>query len=332
MPGSQIETVCREFLDHYRILRPLCRWDFTEIVLAAAGLFTAEHAVPDAEKIRACRKILRGEKGIFSNFRGVSETVILCRMSMQEDPAGYLDRVSGIYGRLRRFFSGEPCVLAAMILAGHTTQAEEDEAVRATKEIYQEMRRAHSWMTSENDMPFAALMALTGREAGDIHAEAEACYRILRETLPMEGDARQTLSHILSLYGGSAEEKCEKAADLADRLRYKGHPLGRGSAAVLLGTLAASPLSSEELAEGILEAEDCLRQEKPFRGIFGIGGKTRRMFAVQCMEIALSGSAEAGVVSDVSASVQTEILLEMLLLLICISAVYTSHSASYSSK
>lgn len=332
MPDSQIETTCREFLENYRILHPVCRWDFPEIVLAAAGLFAAERAVPDPEKIRTCRKILRGEKGIFSNFRGVSETVILCRMSMQEDPAGYLGRVSSIYGRLRRFFSGEPCVLAAMILAGHTVPAEEEEAVRATKEIYQEMRRAHSWMTSENDMPFAALMALTGREAGAVHAEAEACYRILRETFRMEGNARQTLSHILSLYGGSAEEKCEKAADIADRLRYKGHPLGRGAAAVLVGTLAASPRSSEELADGILEAENCLRQEKPFRGFFGIGGKTRRMFAVQCMEIALSGTFEAGIVSDVSASVQTEILLEMLLVIICISAAYTSHSASYSSK
>ena len=35
------------------------------------------------------------------------------------------------------------------------------------------MKEVHPWLTSENDLPFAALMAVSGKDASAVYAEAE---------------------------------------------------------------------------------------------------------------------------------------------------------------
>lgn len=322
---QQIEKKCLSLAENYRILSAGNKMEFQEMVLACAGIYLTAGREPDTDSIQACKKLLKSKAGIFSNFRGSDELLVRCKMALADDPALYFENLEREYQRIKTFFSGEQTVLAAMILA---EQGGSEAAAEKTKQIYREMKEAHPWLTSENDLPFAALMAVSGRDASSVYAEAEEIYTLLKGKLKAEKDTLQMLSHILAIREGRPEAKCEKLCALSDGLKAAGHSLGRGSRLAILGILADSGLPTEGLVERICETDDYLKQYKPFRGLFGVGKDCRRMFAVQMVHSALSGEDSLGASAMVTASVELAIIT-MILMMIIVSSTASYHASSH---
>ena len=309
----QVESSCLSLAENYRILAEGNRLEFSEMILACAGMYLAAGVTPDMDRLRECRALLKSRAGVFSNFRGTDELLVCCKMALAADPALYFEKLEREYQRLKTFFSGEQTVLAAMILA----ERDSDEGpAEKTKQIYREMKEAHPWLTSENDLPFAALMAVSGRDASAVCAEAEEIYALLGNRLRADRDTLQTLSHILAVRGGSAEEKCEKLCALAGGLKEAGHSLGTGSRLAILGILADSGLPADALVDRICETDDFLKQHKPFRGVFGVGKDSRRMFAVQMVRASLPGDDGLNTSVMLTASVELAIITMILMLLV----------------
>ena len=322
----QIETRSLNLVENYRILSGRNKMEFPEMVLACAGIFLAAGVTPDMNRLAECKKLLKSKAGIFSNFRGSDELLVRCKMALSADPELYFENLEREYQRIKTFFSGEQTVLAAMILAEQGSSVED--LAEKTKQIYKDMKEAHPWLTSENDLPFAALMAVSGRDASSVYAEAEEIYALLGKNLHADKDTRQMLSHILAIRSGSAAEKCEKLCALADGLKAAGHSLGRGSRLAILGILADSTLPTASLVERICETDDFLKQYKPFHGIFGVGKDCRRMFAVQMVHSSLSNEDSLGTSAMVAASVELAIIT-MILLMIIVSTSASYHATSH---
>ena len=322
---QQIENKCLSLVENYRILSAGNKMEFQEMVLACAGIYLAAGKEPDMDRVQACKKLLKSKAGVFSNFRGSDELLVRCKMALAADPALYFESMEQEYQRIKTFFSGEQTVLAAMILA---EQGGADGMAEKTKQIYKEMKEAHPWLTSENDLPFAALMAVSERDASAVYAEAEEIYALLNGKLKADKDTLQMLSHILAIRSGRAEEKCEKLCALADGLKAAGHSLGRGSRLAILGILADSGLPTDALVERICETDDFLKQYKPFHGLFGVGKDCRRMFAVQMVHSALSGEDSLGASAMLTASVELAIIT-MILMMIIISSSASYHASSH---
>ena len=322
----QIETRSLNLVENYRILSGRNKMEFPEMVLACAGIFLAAGVTPDMNRLAECKKLLKSKAGIFSNFRGSDELLVRCKMALSADPELYFENLEREYQRIKTFFSGEQTVLAAMILAEQGSSVED--LAEKTKQIYKDMKEAHPWLTSENDLPFAALMAVSGRDASSVYAEAEEIYALLGKNLHADKDTRQMLSHILAIRSGSAAEKCEKLCALADGLKAAGHSLGRGSRLAILGILADSTLPTASLVERICETDDFLKQYKPFHGIFGVGKDCRRMFAVQIVHSSVSNEDSLGTSAMVAASVELAIIT-MILLMIIVSTSASYHATSH---
>ena len=322
----QIETRSLNLVENYRILSGRNKMEFPEMVLACAGIFLAAGVTPDMNRLAECKKLLKSNAGIFSNFRGSDELLVRCKMALSADPELYFENLEREYQRIKTFFSGEQTVLAAMILAEQGSSVED--LAEKTKQIYKDMKEAHPWLTSENDLPFAALMAVSGRDASSVYAEAEEIYALLGKNLHADKDTRQMLSHILAIRSGSVEEKCDKLCALADGLKAAGHSLGRGSRLAILGILADSTLPTASLVERICETDDFLKQYKPFHGIFGVGKDCRRMFAVQMVHSSLSNEDSLGTSAMVAASVELAIIT-MILLMIIVSTSASYHATSH---
>ena len=322
---QQIENRCLGLAENYRILSAGSKLEFQEMVLACAGIYLAAGIEPDMGRMQECKKLLKSRAGIFSNFRGSDELLVRCKMALADDPALYFERLEREYQRIKTFFSGEQTVLAAMILA---EQGSSEGLAEKTKQIYKEMKEAHPWLTSENDLPFAAVMAVSGRDATSVYAEAEEIYALLNGKLKADKDTMQMLSHILAIRSGRAEEKCEKLCALAEGLKAAGHSLGRGSRLAILGILADSGFPTDALVERISETDDFLKQYKPFRGLFGVGKDCRRMFAVQMVHSALPGEDSPGASALLTASVELAIIT-MILMMIVISSTASYHASSH---
>ena len=322
---QQIETKCLSLVENYRILSAGNKMEFQEMVLACAGIYLAAGTAPDMDRVQECKKLLKSKAGIFFNFRGSDELLVRCKMALADDPALYFENLEREYQRIKTFFSGEQTVLAAMILA---EQGGSEEMSEKAKQIYKEMKEAHPWLTSENDLPFAALMAVSGRDAASVYSEAEEIYTLLKGKLKADKDTMQMLSHILAIRSGQAEEKCEKLCALADGLKAAGHSLGRGSRLAILGILADSGLPTDALVEQICETDEFLKQHKPFRGIFGVGKGCRRMFAVEMVHAALSDADSLSASAMLTASVELAIIT-MILMMIIISSTASYHASSH---
>ena len=323
--NPQTESKCLTLVENYRILAADNKMEFTEMLLACAGIYLAAGREPDPDRIRECKKLLKSKAGLFSNFRGSDELLVRCKMALVPDPERYFESVESAYQRIKTFFSGEQTVLAAMILA---EQGGSEDLAEKTKQIYKEMKNAHPWLTSENDLPFAALMAVSGKDASAVYAEAEEIYAHLNGKLKADKDTLQMLSHVLAIRGGRTENKCEKLCALSDGLKAAGHSLGRGSRLAILGILADSGLPADTLIDRICEADDFLKQHKPFRGLFGVGRECRRMFAVQMVQASLSEEDSLGASAMLTASVELAIIT-MILMMIIISSTAASRSGSH---
>lgn len=320
-----MENKCLKLVENYRILAAGNKMEFTEMLLACAGIYLAAGREPDMDRVKECKKLLKSKAGIFSNFRGSDELLVRCKMALAPDPALYFESVEREYQHIKTFFSGEQTVLAAMILA---EQDGSGSLAEKTKSIYKEMKEAHPWLTSEDDLPFAALMAVSGRDASAVYAEAEEIYALLKEKLKADKNTMQMLSHILAIRSGRAEEKCEKLCALAAGLKAAGHSLGRGSRLAILGILVDSGLPADTLVDRICEADDFLKQHKPFHGLFGVGRECRRMFAVQMVQASLSEEDSLGTSAMLTASVELAIIT-MILMMIIVSSTASSHASSH---
>ena len=248
---QQLENKCLNLAENYRILSAGNKLEFTEMILACAGIYLAAGREPDMDRIQECKKLLKSKAGIFSNFRGSDELLVRCKMALSADPELYFENLEREYKRLKTFFSGEQTVLAAMILAEQGAAAEG--LAEKTKQIYKEMKEAHPWLTSENDLPFAALMAASGRDAVSVYAEAEEIYSLLKGNLKAERDTLQMLVVDRLLHAQHHDAVLKAFAVLPDgpghsggRFRGRGRFCGLGGGRLLRGCALRSAAAGQQ--------------------------------------------------------------------------------------
>ena len=303
---TQLQSRCDALLQSYHEISGESFWSSGRIMLAAAGLYLATGKPLNIERIRECREMLRSRTGFLSDFRQSGEYIICCKLAMQSDPEMYFDRLADLYKKvLPGKFGDERGILAAMLLADQGTNAEREAGIAKTKAIYEKMRRAHKALTSGEDLPFAAVMALSAWSADEVFDRAEDAFRLLKKQFRAEQNARQALSHNLSVCDGSIEALCEKACRLYAPLRSV---LGTGIYAASLGTLAGFEADADELAAQVREADEYLKQFDPFKGFFGINRRDRCLYAVLCTESAAADSEAAFRSAILSAVMQLTVI------------------------
>lgn len=89
----QLERKCLDLVENYRILVSGNKLEFTEMVLAYAGIYLAAGATPDLSKIEECKKLPKSKAGVFSNFRGTDELLVRCKMALAADPSLYFEKL-----------------------------------------------------------------------------------------------------------------------------------------------------------------------------------------------------------------------------------------------
>lgn len=265
---AELKKKCDLFIDNYGILTSEYKAEDDDIILSACCLLAGLNSAADTERLREAYEILKENAGPFSALRGSAMVPLICKMSIAKDPAAYLDEVAGICAELNEgAVKGNPMIIpAAMVIRVHVNGADPSETVAQTKEIFRRMKKAHPFLTSEEDIPFAAMLASAGPETDeetDVRiARTEEIYKLLSKEF-WDKNAAQSLSHTLALADAPAEETCRKAMEIYDILKKKGRKFGSGRSLSVLGTLVMTGLPAEELAEELLDADAYLTARLP---------------------------------------------------------------------
>ena len=278
---AELQAKCDLLVRNKKILQDAFKWDAGLMCLTAATLFTDSGTPVDPERLKQCETIMKEKTSVFSEFRGKAKMPLLCRMALSDDPGRYFARVEKLYGLLNRsrWLGDEYRLMAAITLCDHAEEREYEAAVDRTNELYARMKQEHRWITSNEDIPFAALLAVSDLDIDRLIDEMEKDYRLLKDTFH-DSNAVQSLSHILALDGRAAEEKCASVVALFNELKANKHRFGTGYELATLGTLTLLELPEAEIAALVAEVDDYLKGQKGF-GALSLSANERRLFAAQ---------------------------------------------------
>ena len=269
---------CELFIQNRDIIKSEFGWQSTYMYPLCANIYTSKNQTVNVDQMNYCKSILKEKTGVFSNFRGTSQMATITILAMSHNPEQQMERMLELYSKLKEYFSTSTYLtVSAAMLVDLIQPNQYDKVVNRTRDIYDLMKQAHRFLTSSEDSTFAALLAVSNLEEEYIAEEMEKCYQILKGHFNSR-NAVQSLSHVLTLGEGLAEDKCNKVIEIFDYLYEHGYKYGKNYELATLGVLAMLDVDTEILCQEIMEVDDFLKEQKGF-GAFSVGSKQRLMYA-----------------------------------------------------
>ena len=273
-----LTQLCAGFIENRDALRATLSWESAYLYPVCAAIFTDRRCSVQPEQLKYCRDILKAHTGVFSNFRSTGKLPLIVMMATDGNPEGRLERALEVYEALKKhFFTSAYLPVAAMIIADLAPAGAYESIARRTRRIYDLMKNEHPFLTCAEDSVFAAMLALSPLSDEDVVYETEFCYQYLKPTF-FSGNAVQSLSHVLALGDGDAEEKCRRTLELFTQLKSRGRKYGTSYELATLGVAALLPLELDTIADDLLAVDHWLSGQKGY-GFFGVGSQQRLMHA-----------------------------------------------------
>lgn len=275
---SSLSSLCDSFIENRDIVKSAFAWESTYLYPVCAAIFIDKRRKADIDQLEYCKKLLTTQTGVFSSFRSTAKLAMIAMMAADDNPDRKLSQALQVYDALKEhFWSSQYLPVASMVIADIAEPDRYGEIAARTRHIYALMKNEHPFLTSGEDSVFAAMLALSDLSDEQIAEESEHCFRLLKPEF-FSGNAVQSLSHVLALCEGRAEDKCRAAMELYDSLKARGYKYGTDYELATLGVLATLPADRSAVTADIMEADDFLAGQKGY-GLFGIGRKQRLMHA-----------------------------------------------------
>ena len=212
---TELKEKCDLLVKNRKTITSAFAWDSGLMSLTAATLYTSSGITADSKKLKQCEAIIKSRTSAFSEFRGNVKMPLICKMALSDTPEKYFNNVETVYKLLNKskWIGNEYKIMAAITICDHADESEYESFVDKTNEIYSRMKQEHKWLTSDEDIPFAAMLAVSGIDVDKLIDEMELNYKILKEKFH-DSNAVQSLSHILALDEQPAEVKCAKVESI----------------------------------------------------------------------------------------------------------------------
>ena len=300
-----LNALCDNFIENRDRIRSGFGWEYSYIYPVCAAIFTNKRQTVNIEQMKECRDILKEKTGIFSNFRGMIQLIVISMMAADNAPERKLENALEVYSELKEhFWRSLYLPIVSLVVADMADPREYADIAARTKRIYTLMKKEHPFLTSDEDSVFAALLALSERGDEEIVSETEACFDILKEKF-ISRNAVQSLSHVLAIGEGSAEDKCRRTIELYNGLKEAGCKYGTGYELATLGVPALLPEDLDTVIGDIKEADKFLSKQKGY-GFLGCGKHQRLMHAAMLVSGAYIG--DSGNIMD-SAAISSAVSL-----------------------
>lgn len=275
---DSLKRRCELLVLNRDIIKAEFKWESSYMYPLSASLFAVNGETANADVMQRCKDLLKQKTSIFSNFRGTSKIATISMLAMSYNSDEKMDQIIGIYNDLKNlFFGSEYLTVTAAAISNLAETSQYQQIIKRTRVIYDLMKSSHPILTSGEDSPFAALLAVSDFDDSYIAEESERCFSMLKPEF-FSGNAVQSLSNVLTLGQQNTSEKCDRVLELYKYLRSNGYKYGKEYELATLGVLALLDVPVEVLAQDIMQADDFLKEQKGF-GSFTIGSKQRLMYA-----------------------------------------------------
>lgn len=302
--------------------------DSRALATISAFLFASAGKRADIDKYVECKKYLKKHVNMFSEIRGIAETIVITKMCLADNYEEYLSGVVDVYKKLRKLhkLTATPhMVMAAVNIYEGGGLIKADANIEKLETVYKEMKAEHFWLTGDEDRPFIAMMVSRGINIAAISADISECYEACKK-MSFSKEAMHTASQIMSLSGRSIDAKVADMSDTVNALKqYK----IRGMKSDLMPMAAALGLvdaSAEDKAKEIKDIYDYLKTQKGFK--WYIGGTQRSLYSILAYVLENIKGDSVALNSVIGTTLTNIIIQEIILTTIVLSSANSSHSSS----
>jgi hypothetical protein len=325
---QSLQELCELQIENEKVIRGASFLEDSDVIKVGALFYTTGKTVADAEKIRACKEILKRKTGLFSNFRGFLQFAIQVKMSVAPDPEEYLDAVLEIYHKIveGRILPGEILAMAAMTIYDQLNGRDADSVIATVREVYARIKQRHKFLTDENDLSYIALMVLSGKDVDRTVEEVESLYVALKERFRMPSDTAQSAALVLSMSKKPVDQKVESFISLYEALKDAKHATSKQKAMSVYAAFADLDISRDLLVGEISEVDEWLKHQKGYG--FLSSSDVRRVMAATLV-LQQHGAQSAVPVHTEASTVATQVIAEeVILTMIMLIVISASVSAS----
>ncbi len=302
------------------------------IMVISAMALTESGREMDKDRMKECLNILKKKMGVLSDFRAGNEKFIVTKMSLQDDPEAYIDKVIKVYDKMQKgkIIGSSYFVLSAIAINDFGKADEADSLIEKAEAIVKVMKKKHPFLTGEHDICMAIILALKEGSPEAIVDEVDEVYNALKGNFKFHDGTVYALSQVLASYEGNAQEKCEKVMRIYEDMKEAGVKYGKEKQLASLGTLINVNLDSKSLAAEIADATEYLKTKNGFK-TFDMEKETRYMFAAMVVSSVYSkndGDSKVTLVDGTIATVIAEeiaLMVTMMSLMVTMNIINSSH-------
>ena len=267
----------------------------------AALVWTMAGRQATVEEMRANFDHLKRQASALSVERSMSKLALVSRMALSGDGAAYLAEVQRIFGKIMegKKMQTSSRFGAAMLIANSTRTPEEaDRLLERSQGIFARMSAEHPVITSDQDLMFAVIVAMSDRDDDELLSDAEECYKLLGDGYKLT-EGRQSMAHVLALSPLAPAEKVARVQQLRDALKQRKISVGWVSSQeyVTLALLALDERPVAEIADEMAELSKLIKKQKGFGSLSATAG-IRLLYAATISMSARQGDDSAEAISD----------------------------------
>jgi len=298
--------------------------------LAALAYALADKPI-DSDRIRDCHNMIKGEVGVFSNFRGMLSVYVAAALSLSPDPGQLLNDTLYVYGLLKeqKFWGNDFLVIAAYEIALNAKKIDYERTAERTRAFYDEMKANHRFHIGQDDYIFAAMLALSGIDVRIGATKLKGIHVRLKEEFGRftNRNSLLTLAQMMVL-GGNTDQCVDNITRLSRTLRKRKIRLDKTYTLPSLGVLTLLEKDHHQLADELIAVRDNLRSQKGF-GAFSVSIHEILLYAVSMLTHGYIGDAQADITkAGITTSVTNLIIAQQVAIMTSIAASSAAAAAS----
>lgn len=281
------------FAENAQKIKKSFPWQNALMKRTAALFYAAAGKEVDVDAIKRSMELLRASTGLFSAFRGNAAMSVATLLSLSDDPQGQLLNTLSVYALLReaKFASSDFLAMAAFTIAAGADPQNHADAVKRARAFYDAMKRAHPFLTGQDDAIFAAMLGLSDIGLAEGEARMERLFAALKPEFG-SGGGTQALAQILTL-AGESDEAVKRLFALRDAFGEKKLRFDKGFSLPSLGVLSLLGAGAEEVVSDTFGIFDFLKGQKGF----GFWTTTKQELMIFAAALVAMEQAEEGILA-----------------------------------
>ncbi|MBO4824986.1 MAG: DUF4003 family protein [Lachnospiraceae bacterium] len=318
--NETLNKLTSRFIDDFTTAKKVYKLDGYYAASSYAASLLGSDVKIDENRLKEAKKLIGRHSSGFVNIKStLAKEVAAAAVAESSDPDYAAQKINELYNTLRKICSGSDFFgVPASIVFKYVQNVHHEDTIERVNAIYKGLRKKHPFLTSYEDIVGCTLMALTDKSVEDIVNDSEECFDILKKKFVINNNA-QTVACVLSLFPGTAEERCDKVIEVEKILKKAKISFGDRS----LGTLAtiAMVVKTEDLQNYINDVKEVSDTLKSVRGLgnLGVGRQFRNLLSSAIVTAAYSGEEKTNIEAAAVNGIVSTMFTQHLIMVACMS-------------